>query len=114
MIKEAWPFEPDVREIVALLAQRDYAAIERRCGANRLSAVDMASAVAQYGRRIAIPPDNATPPLEVAPLLTGDGWAVDVPLWTTEEGRSDLTLQLTVRRAPDGGYAIEIDDLHVL
>lgn len=41
------------------------------------------------------------------------GFAVDVGMWTAEEGRSDLTLQLTViERA--GAIAIAIDDLHVL
>jgi hypothetical protein len=40
-------------------------------------------------------------------------WAVDVPLWTTEEGRSDLTLSLTISETRDG-VQLEIDDLHVL
>ena len=39
-------------------------------------------------------------------------WAVDVPLWTAEEGRSDLTLSLTVSESREG-VRLELDDLHV-
>jgi hypothetical protein len=40
-------------------------------------------------------------------------WSVRAPLWSREEGRSDLTLELTISR--DGGrWNVEIDDLHVL
>ena len=39
---------------------------------------------------------------------------VDVPVWSREEGRSDLTLQRALVERPDGGYRVEIDDLHVL
>jgi hypothetical protein len=34
-------------------------------------------------------------------------------LWTVEEGRSDLSLELTVAESGDG-YLIEVDDIHVL
>ncbi|XVQ08800.1 DUF7668 domain-containing protein [Spirillospora sp. CA-255316] len=44
----------------------------------------------------------------------GDGaWAVCVPLWTAEEGRSDLTVEATVTEGPDGPR-VEVDDIHVL
>jgi hypothetical protein len=36
-----------------------------------------------------------------------------VPLWTAEEGRSDLSLELSAIPI-DGGHRFEIDDLHVL
>ncbi len=42
-------------------------------------------------------------------------WGVRVDLWTAEEGRSDLTLELTLVEGDGGGEpAVEIDDLHVL
>ncbi|HEX6533454.1 MAG TPA: hypothetical protein VF041_02585 [Gemmatimonadaceae bacterium] len=110
----SWPFEPEVREIVALLARGAYDAIERRSAGIRLSAAELEEAVARYGRRLTVPPADAEPPLDVVPHDDGGGWSVDVPLWTVEEGRSDLTLQLTVRRGEKGDHRIEIDDLHVL
>ena len=113
---ESWPFEPVVREIVALLARGEYGAIERRTGGRRLSADELRTAVREYGRRIVAPPPEAGPSLVVV-ALSGPRpppWSVDVTLWTAEEGRSDLTLQLTVREAPGGGHDVEVDDLHVL
>jgi len=39
-------------------------------------------------------------------------WLVDAPLWSKEEGLSDLTLTLTVIKKGDR-LEVEIDDLHV-
>lgn len=35
------------------------------------------------------------------------------PLWTREEGRSDLTLSVTAIKQGET-YTVEVDDLHVL
>ena len=116
VIDEVWPFESVVRDVVAELARGDFAALERRSSGIRLSAGELRAAAAEYGRRIVPLPAEASQALDVVPVTDADppAWSVDVPLWTAEEGRSDLTLQLTVRAAPDGGYRVEVDDLHVL
>lgn len=114
MTRKMWPFEADVRQLVQMLARGDYAAVERRTAGVRLSASDMAAAVARYGRRLMVPPRATEPPLDVVARAHVGGWSVDVPLWSVEEGRSDLTLQLTILDGSDGTHRIEIDDLHVL
>lgn len=44
----------------------------------------------------------------------GEGeWSVELPLWTVEEGRSDLTLQADVTERPEGPFVV-INDIHVL
>jgi hypothetical protein len=40
-------------------------------------------------------------------------WSIAMPLWTHEEGRSDLTMEMTIIEKANG-FAIELDDLHVL
>ena len=114
--RTVWPFESVVRDLVRLLAAGDYAELERRSAGTRLTAGEIAAAAAEYPYRIAEPPAGAAPPLDVVRILAAEppAWSVDVPLWTAEAGRSDLTLQLTVRAWPAGTYAVEIDDLHVL
>jgi hypothetical protein len=111
-----WPFEAVVREVVAQLAAERYVDLERRTGGVRLSAGELDAAVRQYGRRLIEPPHPDDLLLDVAPIgdATPPRWSVNVELWTAEEGRSDLTLELTVCAEPSGGYAVEIDDLHVL
>ena len=42
-----------------------------------------------------------------------DAVTLDVPLWTREEGRSDLTLSVTAIKQGET-YTVEVDDLHVL
>ena len=42
-----------------------------------------------------------------------DDWHVVLPLWSAEEGRSDMCLELTVRER-SAGLEIEINDLHVM
>ena len=112
-MSEAWPFEAQVRELVELLVRGDYAAIERLTGGVRLRAEHLADAVSEYGRRLVIP-SWATVPLDVIEFADGSGWAIVVDLWTAEEGRSDLSLELTVRRGHAGTHRIEVDDLHVM
>jgi hypothetical protein len=45
---------------------------------------------------------------------TPRSWNVNLPLWTKEEGKSDLTLQMCFIDSGNDLYSVEIDDLHVL
>ena len=110
-----WPFEAMVRDVLTQLAAARYAELELLTGGVRLSASELANAIREYGRRVVPPPDAALS-LDVVPITGSDpaSWSVNVPIWTAEEGVSDLTLELTVRAGPSGAYDVEIDDLHVL
>ena len=60
------------------------------------------------------PVDAAFEAGDVFPLDDEPGVSsIDIPMWTKEEGRSDLTLSATARET-DGQVTIDIDDLHVL
>jgi hypothetical protein len=109
------PFEPAVRAVVHLLVRREYHVIESLTGGSRLAAAEIEDAVSAYPATLVLPPSWADVPLDVVALEGVDppGWAVVIPMWTREEGLSDLSLELTV--FSDGaGYRIELDDLHVL
>lgn len=41
-------------------------------------------------------------------------WSVYVNLWTRHEGRSDLTLEVTIYDCPGEYYGFRIDNIHVL
>jgi hypothetical protein len=43
-----------------------------------------------------------------------DSLAVDIDMWTREEGRSDLTLELKLSRQPGGAYTAKFQNLHVM
>ena len=106
---------PALKDLVNELIKGNFAKLEADGRAGRLSAQDLKNRLSEYGRTFITLPDVAFDQGDTYTLMDGDGksWGIDLDLWTAEEGRSDLTLQLTVR---DTGTAIvaEIDDLHVL
>jgi hypothetical protein len=111
-----WPFESAVREVTELLVQGEYGEIEGRTAGVRLSALEIGHAVKEYGRRLVVPSNLAALTLDVVPITAAawPSWSVQVPIWTAEEGRSDLTLELTARQVQPDQFQAEVDNLHVL
>lgn len=111
-------FERQVRSVVVdllvLLADGDYESIMERCGYSLLDGDDLRLAVAEYGRTIVAPPADytflRTCELRARAVPT---WHVEADLWTKEEGRSDLTLEMTIEFEPSGPV-IGINNLHAL
>jgi len=105
-----------ISRIVALLAEGRYEDVTQLCAGSRLSAEEMKTAVAMYGRTIVpLPQEAATLISSVRSRNAVDPtWSVVVPLFTREEGRSDLSLELTMTESKPGSVAVHVDDLHVL
>lgn len=106
-----------VQVAVGLLVDGEYDALAQMTHGERLSEAEIRSAVEDYGRTLILPPGG-----DVAPYV--DRYEVadteprqvnlDVDLWTQEEGRSDLTLELNlVERAP-GLWGVRIYGIHVM
>jgi hypothetical protein len=102
--------------MVDLLVRGEYETVESMTDGRRLTAAQLERAVLQYGRTLAVPPDSAFASLDVVAVDGADPPEVRVlvPLWTVEEGESDLTLDLLLREDIPGAYDVEVDDLHVL
>lgn len=105
-----------VRRVVTMLAQGDYGALERLTKGDRLTAAEIAEGVRECGGKLIPPPDEAFDRLDVVEVEGAQPreWDVNVPLWTAEEGKSDLTLELTLRENREEIYDVEIDNIHVL
>lgn len=108
-------FRRPLKDLVDELIKGNFAKLEADGRAGRLSAEDLKSVLTDYNRTFIPLPESEFDTMEMFPRVKSDGhtWGVDLDLFTEEEGRSDLTLQLTVR---DAGEVIvtEIDDLHAL
>mgnify|MGYP000884154324 CR=1 FL=1 len=103
-----------IRNLVADLARGRLDEIEADGRAGRLSASELLSAIRDYGRTLLPLPDEAVSLIDIFPSDHDSTKSfLDVPLWTVEEGRSDLTLSLVATREVDE-YRLEISDLHVL
>ena len=107
------PMREAVREVVDVLAAGRHDQLVSDGRAGRLTAEELDRAVREYGRTLVALPEEAWALVALYRLEDGSGVALEVPMWTTEEGRSDLTLSLTVSER-DGAVAIEIDSLDVL
>lgn len=102
-----------VRQVLAMLVAGSYDELVSSTPGSRVSAGELRGAVDDYGHTLVMPRDaSGRNWLKVD--CSPDVWSVDVPLFTAEEGRSDLTLSLTIHQLGDGLYRAEIDDLHVL
>lgn len=101
--------------VANLIADGQYAKAVETCSSSRLTEADMAGVISDYGCTFVRLPANFSDYLDSV-LIKGrsrPSWSIRSPLWTVEEGRSDLTLELTVI---DGinEVIIELDDLKVM
>jgi hypothetical protein len=103
-----------VQRLIEDLAAGRYAEIAADGRSGRLTEAELRTAVEEYGRTLVPWPDDIEMIVDAYEQPSfQDAVALDVPLWTQEEGRSDLTLSLTAIKRGDT-YTVEVDDLHVL
>ncbi|MGN6368781.1 MAG: ankyrin repeat domain-containing protein [Phycisphaerae bacterium] len=114
--KKATPsFTRVIEPLVIMLVGKSYDELLEIVDKSRMTAADIAKCIRSYGRTLKLPPADAYDFIDAVAIDASatPQWSVRVNLWTVEEGKSDLTLELTVtERSPR--YAVEIDDLHVL
>lgn len=104
----------EIRRLIADLVAKRYLAIDNDGRGGRLSAGGLEGTIEEYGGTLVDLPDDAASLIDAIPTAgSHDSLSVDVPLWTTEEGRSDLTLSLTATRT-GAAWSLVIEDLHVL
>lgn len=107
---------PDLKKVIAVLVadivEGRHASIAADGRIGRLTEDELRAAVRQYGKTLLPLPDEA---FEVAEVYDVDVNVVevDIPMWTAEEGRSDLTLCVEALRS-DAGHKLLLTDLHVL
>ena len=105
-----------VKKILDLLINKDYLEIEYLSHGIRLSANNIQEAINEYGCTITYPP-LLFKMIDVVQIKgkTPLTYSVRLDLWTEEEGRSDLSLEMTLIDIGEGDYCkVEIDDIHVM
>lgn len=109
------PLEPVVRTVVNSLVKGEYSATVNACFKSRLTADDIRQVIQEYGCTFVKPPSQAYRDLDVVAVqnTAQPTWSVCAPLWSKEEGRSDLTLEVTLTQVGER-WEVELDDLHVL
>jgi hypothetical protein len=101
---------------VNLLVRGEYDTLASMTRGRWLSAAQLRHAVSNYPHQLVTPPSSAYEQLDVvqADEIEPPTFLVDFPLWTEDEGTSDLTMQLRLVEAYPSAFETEITDLHVL
>jgi hypothetical protein len=109
------PVKAAVEAVISRLVAGDYDELERMTCGKRLKSHDIATAVKNYGRTLIEPPFDASDSIDAVEIknIVPPAWSVRVSLWSVEEGRTDLTVELTVKQK-ESGYEMELDNIHVL
>lgn len=102
--------------LVDLLAQGDFAAAAALSQPQRVLPQQLAASVGNYGRTlVALPAEawDSASIVRVADVIDGEQWSVWLPLWTAEEGRSDLQVELALRVGSDGAPSVCLENIRV-
>ena len=105
-------FKPLIEELVSNISTTDYNAIFEKHQYGRTNIDDIKRVVSEYNHTITILPDNAFKEAKVYYIEKEKRLDIYIPLWTIEEGRSDLVLFLS-GYIISGIPKIEINDLLV-
>ncbi|WP_433537805.1 DUF7668 domain-containing protein [Micromonospora sp. CA-249363] len=106
-----------IRVVLGLRADREYVTLENVTEGDLLSAEEIRNAVETYGRTVTLPPGGELPPDLDLIAVEGDGpcrVAAVMSLWTVEEGRSDLSLELLLTEVGTGLWSVRLDDIRTL
>ena len=105
-----------VHHLIEMLVAGDYGGLEEASRGRRLTAGQLRQAIEEYGRELRMPPEAVFDDLDMNEIEgpIPRSWWTSVDLWTVEEGRSDLTLEIRLTETGGNHYDIEIENLHVL
>jgi hypothetical protein len=106
-------FRTIIEEIVNNISLNNYKAIEDKGQNGKVDIKDLERVIKEYGCTIIPLPEKAFSKAEVYKMKDESRLDVYIPLWTEEEGRSDLTLSLSCYYNGNNNK-VEINDLEVL
>ena len=113
MRKEVLKYQAIINELVSDLAQGKFDLIAKSNRNGRVNMHDVTRVIEEYGCTLIPLPEHGYDIIQLYPVRDKSETDMYIPLWTKEEGRSDLTLSVTVSER-DGELEIGIDDLRVL
>ena len=101
-----------IQRIIDLIVERNWAELSKDAPNSRVQWADMERELNSYGEDYATLPDDFIEKTHFGRLTSGGYW-IDCPLWTKEEGRSDLEVQLFAKTAGDGAWDLDVTNILV-
>ena len=107
-------FRAPIADLVDALVRGDFDSLDRDGRSGSVGAEGLLRSVTEYGRTLVSLQDDAFELGEAGRVTAQPGeWWIVVPMWTAEEGRSDLSLELAALPTQDG-HRLVVTDLHGL
>jgi len=103
----------ELNKIITMLVNKEYEKFAEVIHCQDLNSSDILNIIEDFGETLIIPEFKELEQLNIIDIEESE-WAIDFNLWTKESGKSDLTLQLIVKKNLDSSLNIELDDIHVL
>lgn len=102
-----------VEDVYALLYNEQYDQLAQLTKSTRLSSKEMTLSISEYDCQLTPYPNDVT--LDVIEVQDSNPkeWNVIAPIYTKEEGLSDLSLELTLIEKVGEIFEIKLDNIHV-
>ena len=103
-----------VVDLLGALGRSDFAAVQQMTGGVRFSADSLRATIKRFGKTPAEPPGNIASHFNTrpVPMTQEPTWSIGVPLWTKEEGRSEIEIRVRVVEAA-AGVKVMLDAVRV-
>ncbi len=104
-----------VIEIMELFSKCEYKTLEQISRGIRFNAIQIKEEIDDYGEEIIPYPPNKLDLIDIIKVVNvvPRKWSVVAPFWTTSEGESELSLEITAIQNGDN-IDVEIDNMHVM
>jgi hypothetical protein len=87
-----------IKEVIKLLVEKRYSEVEEIINKNRLTRFEIEEAIKIYGKELVLLPESEYEKLNIIQIDNKfeKEFSIRFNLWTIEEGRSDLSIELSV------------------
>ena len=105
--------EQTIRHIYSLLLSENYDELERFTNGSRMSSNEICETILAYGYQLVSYPDNLKLDIVEVKNSSPREWNVVAPIYTSEEGLSDLSIELSLIENGKELYKSELDNIRV-
>jgi len=105
--------EKIIIDVYTLLYNKKYKELARLTNNTRLSSNDIEESILEYGRQLIPYPNEVV--FDIVEVINSKPKELSIwaPIYTKEEGLSDLSFELTLIEKNDMTYKVELDNIHV-
>jgi hypothetical protein len=105
--------EQTVRHIYSLLLSKKYDELVQLTNGVRMSSNEIQESISEYGCQLVSYPDNLVLDIVEVENSNPKEWSVVAPIYTSEEGCSDLSIELSLIENGKEIYKSELDNIRV-